>query len=214
MSKGINSTMVLRGKADQFKDYFSREIITLRNSINLKERSFQSVIITEFPMLVFDWLTWLPIREIILIEGIKFPVSKKIELLNIHSRFRNPEGKGFTGGFQKVNDSELKNILIAKSDLSKSAESELKLMNDEKLISSSIAYLVNGTDSIRLKTGESTNYKGRIFRNNYEDGLDLFIRLQSELKEHSLNSISITQAAKFRVKMMIEKKQERELAIK
>ena len=187
----------LRGNPEQFKGFYSREAAAL-STVNEADRSIENIVSTEDPVVVFDWYNWQPIREILLVDGLAFPESRQVPLLDVHSRFEISNIKGSTRDLQAADDPKLGRILLGRTVFSTTAEDEWTLAREGHLTDTSIGYLIDEAQSILLKKGQTTNYNGRVFTNSWEDGLDLYVRLSSQLKENSIVPIGANQAAKFR----------------
>lgn len=186
----------LKKEAEQFKDYFSREIVIRKPDVKEDSRAIRGVIATELPVIVMDWYRWEPVREVLLVDGGNIP--DKVPLLDAHSRFEISNIKGSCTNFDYEADKELGMILVGDNVFSSTAEKEFTLAKEGHLDSTSIGYRVYDSESVRVDFGKEIVIEDRTFRNDYADKLPLIIRKKWDLLENSLVPIGADKAAKFR----------------
>lgn len=188
----------LKNNANNYKGWYSREAYIRQMDIDLENRSISNIVATEKPVIVFDWFRWEPIREILLMDGVHLPSSRQVVLLDAHSRFSNENIKGSTRELEVDNDEKLGKIIVGRSYFSETAVIEWTLVKEGHLTDTSIGYLTFDDKTIILAPGESTEYKGVKYVNDYGDDYALALRTEWELKENSLVPIGADDLAKFR----------------
>lgn len=155
------------------------------------------ILATETPAVVMDWDTWTPIREVLLIDGAEY--DDKIPLLDSHSRFEIAALKGSVINIRKEVNEELGDVLVGDYVLSSTADKEKQLIEEGHLTNTSIGYRVYPEFTVEIKTGESKEVNGKLFKNNYEDKLPMYVRTKFKIIENSLVIIGADQYAKLRM---------------
>lgn len=194
----------LKDNPEQFLNIYSREAKVL--DINKEERTAELVVATEQPVVVFDWAKWEPIREIVLVNGLRHPAS--VIMLDTHSRWSTNDIKGSIKDIElKKNYENLGTVKTGVAHFSKTAEKEWTLRQEGHLTDSSIGYRVSDSETVVISAGSTQKVQGKEYKNDYADGLPLVIRTGADLLEVSLVPIGADQAAKFR-SMFVEKKED------
>lgn len=185
----------LKDNPEQFLNIYSREAKIL--DVNEDKRTAELVVATEQPVVVMDWAKWEPVREIVLINGLRHPDS--VVMLDTHSRWSINDIKGSVKDFESKEKFErLGTVKIGTAHFSKTAEKEWTLRQEGHLTDSSIGYRVNDKETVIIPAGKGEEVNGKMYRNDYGDGLPLYIRTGADLLEVSLVPIGADQAAKFR----------------
>ena len=166
-----------------------------KSIIDIENRSIRTVASTENPAIVFDWSTLKPIREILLMSGVEIPVTKKVPLLNCHSRFDTSCVKGSFQNIRVENNELVGDSIFSKKE---SAEEEWIDARDGHLDSVSIGYRVYKNKTTIINPGETKEVNGKVYSNDYQDDMDLVIREKWKVDELSLVPIGADDMAKFR----------------
>ena len=177
-------------------DWCSRSALIDRSIIDEKTRSIRTVIATEDPVVVYDWERWQPIREILLINGVRYPDNNQVVLLDNHSRWEGVKAvKGSTRDIEVNNNELIGRTYFAATD---DVENDWIKTRDGHITDVSAGYRTIPDKSVIIKPGETAVVEGKRYKNDYGDGLDLVIRIESYLKEVSLTPIGADERAKFR----------------
>jgi len=180
----------------KFEGIYSRSAVVIREGnkgINEEERSIGNIVATEDPTVVFDWARWEPIREILLMSGVELPESKQIPLLRNHSRWSDEDVVGSTRNLTVEGD-----ILTGRNFISEVEANLWTKIREGHVTDTSVGYRTYSEHSIRLAPGEETNIDGKVYRNDYADGMDLIIRKKWKPMEDSVTPIGADQRSKMR----------------
>ena len=164
-----------------------------RKGYNKETRTAPVTVATEQPVVVYDRSTWDLVREILPVSGARIPASNQIPMLDSHMRYSTDNIKGSIRNLRIENDN-----IVGDAVFSSLSEKEATLVDEGHLTDVSAGYTVSGSQTTRLRKGESTNLAGREYSNDFTDGMDLLIRTSWELKEGSLVPVGADDAAKFR----------------
>lgn len=184
-------------KDGSFAGMCSRAAVVRFESINEEDRSIETVMTTEAPAIVIDWDRWEVVREVLIMKGIEIPETKKVPLLDSHSRFSVTQLKGSVVNI-RIEGTEL----IGDTVFSKTAEDEWIKVKEGHLDSNSVGYQTYPEHSVLVAPGEKTTIDGVTYKNDYADKLPFLIRKKSTLKEDSLVIIGADSAAKYRAEMV------------
>jgi len=194
-------------KADEFQGCYSRAVPVVNNSFDESELSIDSIVATELPVLVFDWVKWQPVREVLLMKGVNLPESKQIVALDNHSRFSLSNIIGSTRNIKLEKDVKITkdytgDILVGKLFLDSGEEKIIRLVKEKHLTDTSIGYRTYDNKTVRVAPGEKHKVNGRLFENNYGDEYDLVIRTEWDLFENSLTPVGADKLTKLRSQMI------------
>jgi len=201
--------LILREIADpkfdvkQFEGCYSRAVPVVNGTFDENELSIESIVATELPVLVFDWLKWQPVREILLMKGAKIPASKQIIALNNHSRFSLSDVIGSTRNIElekgvKLSKDYTGDILVGKLFLDSGEEKIIRLVKEKHLTDTSIGYRTYDNKTLRIMPGESGAAGGRTFKNDFGDEYELVIRTEWDLFENSLTPVGADKLTKLK----------------
>lgn len=191
-----------------FENMYSRSAPLDKSIIEEKTRSIRTVIASDNPVLVMDWERWQTIREVLRMDGVLYPESGQVVLLNNHSRW---EGTSAVKG--SVREIEVKGPeLVGRTYFAstKDVEDDWTKAREGHLTDVSAGYRTFKDKTTIIKPGETAVVSGQTYRNDYGDGIDLVIRTQWQLKEVSLTPIGADEIAKFRSQQNIFNSQNRE----
>lgn len=183
---------------EQYKNWFSREAPLRIDSAKDDSMIVEGVLATEQPVIVFDWSSWDPVREILIMKGANIPTNGQVPLLDSHSRYSTSQIKGSTRNIKEDVDANNEPILIAEYHFEREAKRDYHLVKDKHLTDTSIGYRTYDEYTIKVGAKESVEIDGKTYRNDYGDGLALLIRTKWDLKENSLVAIGADDRAKFR----------------
>lgn len=189
---------IIRDAIEQFRNKLSRSgVVSVRadKAGDVPEGFQRNVVATENPVVVWDWYRWEPIREILLMDGAVLPENRQLPLLDNHSRYSTAVQMGSTRDLRIDGKELIGNTRISRSP---AVEHQRILVEDGDLTDTSVGYEVYDKESIILKPGESTDYKGRKFKNDFGDEFPLAIRTKWRPFENSLTPVGADQASKFR----------------
>jgi hypothetical protein len=165
-----------------------REATLLNASYNSEERSIETVIATENPAIVIDWekTDWHNLRimrEILIIdnESVIIPESRQIPFLDSHRTWDGSDS--VKGSIRELNAESGK--VAGRTFISSTEEKLAKKIEERHLTNVSAGYDTFKEFTHRVKPGESVTVKGREFKNEYPDKLDLVIRSKWSLLEGS-----------------------------
>lgn len=131
-------------------------------SLDEATRSVEVVASTEEPVWVFDWESWQPVRESLLMSGLSMPESGRIVLLDSHSR---ESVSDIIGSFRdmRLEDGPTCRQLVGRIFFSGTPEgqSAFRKVAEGHLTDVSVGYEVLAFTEIR--EGESVEIGGRIF---------------------------------------------------
>ncbi|MFA7360778.1 MAG: phage major capsid protein [Candidatus Kapaibacterium sp.] len=170
----------------------TREAVLLNSSFKFdeatRESTIETVIATETPAIVIDWerSNWdrmYLMREILVIntESVVIPSIGQVPFLDSH---RTWEGSDSVKG--SIRNIRIENGQVVGTTVISSTEEKLaKKIEERHLTNVSAGYGCSGEFSFRLNKDETANVSGRIFKNEFTDGLPLMIRTKWELAEGS-----------------------------
>lgn len=165
-----------------------REATLLNASYNSSERSIETVIATENPAIVIDWekTDWHNLRimrEILIIddESVVIPESRQVPFLDSHRTWEGSDS--VKGSIRELNAEGGK--VVGRTFISSTEEKLAKKIEERHLTNVSAGYDTFKEFTHRVKPGESVTIKGREFKNEYPDKLDLVIRSKWSLLEGS-----------------------------
>lgn len=163
-------------------------------TLNEAERSVEVVASTEDPVVVFDWETYRPVREVLLMSGCQVPDIGQVPLLDTHSRCRVAD---VLGSFRNIHVEQGpkgpqlagKNVFSATEDGEKPFQKVLEgHVTDVSIGYDVIAYM-------EIKEGQSAEIEGRMFEG------PLRVSTQWKIFELSLCPIGADDKAKIRAEM-------------
>jgi len=163
-------------------------------TLNEAERSVEVVASTEDPVVVFDWETYRPVREVLLMSGCQVPDIGQVPLLDTHSRCRVAD---VLGSFRNIHVEQGpkgpqlagKNVFSATEDGEKPFQKVLEgHVTDVSIGYDVIAYM-------EIKEGQSAEIEGRLFEG------PLRVSTQWKIFELSLCPIGADDNAKIRAEM-------------
>ena len=120
-------------------------------SLDLETRSIEVVAATEGRVTVWDWDSWEPIDEVLLMSGLRLPANGQVPLLDSHSRYSTASVIGSARGLRVVGDELHCRAYFAETP---DVETTWIKARDGHLTDVSVGYLIN--ESIKLKSGERT----------------------------------------------------------
>jgi len=178
-----------------------RETPLVGSTFNETDNSIDTIIATENPVIVYDWenSSWTELklmREILIIDekSVVFPKNNQVPLLDSHQSW---EGTKSVKG--SIRDLRIENSKVVGKTFVSSVENELATkIKEGHLCNTSAGYTVYKNKSYRLKPGESKIIKGREYKNDFGDDLDLMIRLKWSLNEGSVVVWGADQFSSFR----------------
>ena len=188
---------------NELKCKYSRSAV-LRKAEGDNVAGFRNVIATENPAVVMDWYKWEPIREILLMDGVVLPENKQLPLMNNHNLYDIDDVIGSTRNIEVVGTE-----LVGYTFVDKTETKALSLVEDGHLTDTSIGYQVFDNHTTILKPGEVAVINGREFKNDYNDGLDLYIRSMWKPFENSLTPVGADDQAKLRSQVASELENEK-----
>lgn len=164
-----------------------------KSGIDETTRSIPAVVLTEMPTLVYDWRNDKIVREVISIEGLKLPASNQVPLLDNHSLW-GEVAETIKGGIRDLTKNGT--TLTGRVYFSELSVPEWTLAKEGFLTDISAGYKTDKRNTVILSPGARQNVNGVEYNNDYNDGLDLYIRTTSELKEGSLTPIGADEESK------------------
>ncbi len=178
---------------DQRPGFVSRAVTAGRRAATISEadRSVEFIAATEDPVEVWDWDTWGPIGEILLMSGRLDPPSGQVPLLDTHSSF---SVNSQLGSFRDIR-TEGPNT-VGRVQVSSSREDVWTMLREGHLTDCSVGYLIREYDTLR--EGETKDYNGRAVTGPCR------VVTSWELKELSLCPIGADPGAKARADKMKE----------
>ncbi len=181
MRKGIDLDMVRR-------DFQARA-----GTLDEKTRSVEGIIASEHPVTVRDPRTGMPVDEVILMDGLRFP--DQVPLLDSHQRIGIRNILGSTRGFHLEKDRDKGRVLIARSFFSDSEQGRaaFQLVVEGHVRDFSIGYRVHAFGEIDPM--RTARIAGREFTANNRT---LRVAVRSEVRENSLLAIGADPVAKVR----------------
>lgn len=194
----------LRGEPEQWKGFYSRAAKYEMGGISDEDRSVDNIVATEQAVLVFDWMRFEPVWEIILVKGIEIPQTKQVPTLDQHSRFTVWNIIGSTKNLAIVpnykNDGDvLMGRLQVTSELGRPDRTWVDpwvLIREGHLTDTSIGYKTFDDATRILKKGEKTTIRGVPYTHTYDGDYLLAIREKTQVKENSLVVIGADDRAK------------------
>ncbi|HEX2866115.1 MAG TPA: phage major capsid protein [Ignavibacteriales bacterium] len=180
-----------------YMGFVSRRSAIDKSVINETERSVRCVLATETPSLVWDWESWGVIREILMVEpgSVMQPENDKVVMLDSHS---------YRGGVATVVKGSVRNLQVENGEyvgraiFSSLSEEEWTLVQEGHLDAVSVGYETYNESTIILKPGGSYQHGSRIFKNDFADQRDLYIRLKWRPLEGSMVPIGADSRSGFR----------------
>jgi len=160
-------------------------------SVNEEERTVEAVIATEDPVTVFDFGRYERIDEILLMSGVKFPMSRQLPLLDAHNRWSVGDQLGSTRNI-RVEDDKL--VGTNYFSTTPSADAAFSLIKEKHLTDNSVGYRVKKYTTI--EPGQKAKVAGRLFTAN--KGQRLRITTDWEVVENSVVAIGADKNAKNR----------------
>lgn len=155
--------------------------------------SIRTVLATEEPAIVFDYYSFAPIREVLLMSGVQLPESKQVPMLDSHMR---GSSKNVIGSMRNLRVEETE--LVSDSVFSSANKEEEQKVKERHITDVSVGYRISEADSIRLESGQDVDIDGKRYTNDYSDGYDLVIRKTWRPDEGSIVPIGADERAKFR----------------
>jgi len=210
------SDLMLRENEDpkfdvhKFDNCFSRAVPVVNESFNEKDLSVDNIVATELPVLVWDWVKWEPVREVLLMEGAMIPESKQVVSLNNHSRFTISDVIGSTREIHLEKNVRLSkdytgDVLKGKLFIDSGEEKIIRLIREKHLTDTSIGYRTFDNETVRIPPNETGIVNGQEIKNDYGDGFDLVIRKKWQLFENSLTPVGADKLAKLKSQTAKEK---------
>lgn len=160
-------------------------------TINEAARSVQVVASTEAPAVVFDWDSWRPVTEVLLMSGCQMPATGQVPLLDSHSRYSVTDVIGSFRGM-RIESGPDGPQLVGEAVFSGTDDGDKpwRKMCEGHLTDVSIGYeVIAYTD---IKAGETASFDGREFEG------PLRVSTQWRLFELSPCPIGADDNAKFR----------------
>jgi len=128
------------------------------STLNREARSVEVVAATENPVNVLDWERWEVVPEVLLMSGARLPKSRKIPLLDSHTRSSVSDVLGSARNL-RVESNELISDAVFSSN--PRADEAFRLLDEEHVEDFSIGYRVNKYTWI--DAGKTKTVKGRMF---------------------------------------------------
>lgn len=196
---------------DDFSGWCSREAVIESGKGKTIEQPYPVIITTDQPAIVVDWQRFEVVREVLLMSGMKMPPTKQVPLLDTHSRFSTSDVKGSVRNIKSNNADAYGDVYFWTK-----AVDEWSKVDEGHLTDVSAGYRTSKENTIELRKGEEKEIGGKVFRNDFNDGLPFLIRTDWMIKEVSLVPIGADDAAKFRSELqpIVEPKPEPEPEIK
>lgn len=171
-----------------------REAAVVNETYREDDNSIETIIATENPVRVIDWdnSSWergiRVMREILVIDNdsVTFPESGQVPFLDSHNRWEDSEDavKGSIRELKLELDSTPRKV-VGRTFISSTEQKLTTKIREKHITNFSAGYTTHSEFSKRLKPGESFEYKGRSFKNEGTDKLDLMIRFKWDLDEGS-----------------------------
>jgi len=154
--------------------------------------SFEWILTTEKPTVVFDWERWDLVEEILLADGMLVPANNQVVLLDSHSRYSCKDVYGHVRDFAETVSGEYaarsgKVFFAADAD----SQTARQKVVDKHITDGSVGY--QPIKSVWVPEGEQVSVNGRIF-----DG-PVRVTYQWLLKEFSITPIGADVLAKVRL---------------
>jgi HK97 family phage major capsid protein len=181
----------LSEKEEMRRDITTRSVFLTPSTANAEERSVEAVLTTENEAVVWDWERWEPIREILMINGMKMD-GDQIPMLDSHLRRSNDDLLGSIRNIRKET-AELVGKLVFADDGDKAERTWKKAMQGH-LKDVSVGYRVD--EKVDLNEGAAMKVGEREFVNSGK-GI-LRISKSWTLKEASPTPIGADSKAKIR----------------
>lgn len=180
-------------KKKKKKDIHIRVFPLVNSSYNEEEGAVRGILTTEQPAIMYDWWSEKFYREILIMKGVQIPENGQVPLLDSHNSWSIEAVKGSMNEFEIIEDRLEGKIRIS------SVEEKLKIKIKEGHITDlSAGYVVDRTKTISLKKGQSIEFEGTKYTNEYEDGIDLLIQPSWRILEGSVVAIGADDRAKLR----------------
>ncbi len=127
-------------------------------SVDLDTRSVEVVCATEGRVRVYDYESWQPIDEILLMSGVTLPENRQVPLLDTHSRYSTSSVVGSCRGLQVA-----ANQLIGRAHFANDpdVESVWGKTRDGHITDFSVGYSID--EAIKVKDGETAVIDGRSY---------------------------------------------------
>lgn len=187
-----------------------REAAVLDSTVNVEERSVETVLVTENAAVVIDWKAirengWrniVYIREVLLCdeENVELPSDRSVPFLDSHWKYGGSDS--VKGSIRDLKTDSRK--VTGRTFVSSTEETLWIKIKERHLRNVSAGYEINNEKSRVIKPGETLKIQGREFNNNYGDGLDLVIREKWKLLEGSSVVFGADEFAKHRSKFIAD----------
>lgn len=179
---------------DQRRDLVSRQLLIRADTVNPEARTVEAVLASEAEVVVWDWMLWEPVREVLVMDGL-VEMPAQVPLLDSHQRHSVTVQLGSTRGLRIIEEDGLRKLIGTRHLSSvEEAVSAFTKIREGHLTDGSIGYRV--LQHHDLEPGQTVELGGRTWTN---DG-PMMMRISHEwmLMEDSLTPIGADTLAKMR----------------
>lgn len=164
----------------QTRDLTCRELSLRAASINEEERSFEAVVTSETPAIVFDYRNYEYIEEVLRADGAQFPES--IVLLDDHNRYMGSESViGSATAFRKEGDKWVGRGVVANpADDTDPVRRIWSRLKEGHIRAVSIGYQVQ--NYVDIPAGQTQTIQGRKYT-----AKDRKLRVTTQFRVHELS---------------------------
>lgn len=163
---------------------------TVRDAASFSN-GIECIATTSAPAMIIDWERFEVCREILPMEYMEPPHRGSVPFLDSHRRTSLDLIKGSARDFRTTADQLLCRVFISETE-----ESIKKKISEGHIDSVSIGYQTAKTHTVEIPQGKTVSIDGKIYRNDFTDGLPLLVRTWWRVQELSGVAIGADKDAK------------------